>query len=295
MKKRSFKAYSLNTLRRYIVLGSGLGLLVGCQGKTVDEPAHSSSEISKSEIKGELTAFSTPVIKNSLQAPSLDLPSPTVKTPEPEPVDPRTVAAEVLFAKLVNPGLSMEDWEQTHTQLLEIGESAVPVLAKGLSSTNNIERETAATTLALLGPFAKGASTELIAALADSSPFVKANAAAALVLIAGQEAVAIPVLVETLHSSDPNLRQMAAMNLNAVGREASPHVAELTRVLMNEQSPEVLVPVVQLLGRIGPGAALAVPKLQQIAFEQPGELSTEANFAIEQIQTASGDSETFKQ
>jgi hypothetical protein len=46
---------------------------------------------------------------------------------------------------------------------------------------------------------------------------------------------------------------------------------------------DVVLPVVELLGRIGPAAEAAVPRLQQIAFEQEGEAGAAATAALEQI------------
>ena len=85
-----------------------------------------------------------------------------------------------------------------------------------------------------------------------------------------------------LASDDPQLRQMAVTNLSNFGAEAAPFVPQLADVL-DDGASDVVVPVVELLGRIGPAAEAAVPRLQQIAFEEEGEARTAATAALGQI------------
>jgi HEAT repeat protein len=191
------------------------------------------------------------------------------------------------FETLLTPGIEPEEWDGAHQQLLELGSKAVPFLIRKLNTGNEIERETAATTLALIGPGAEEAVPVLVEALNDPADFVRANAAAALVQFPDQHPRAARVLVSLLKSSDPHLRQMAGMNLSALDGEAELDVDELAGILEAETAPEVLVPVVELLGRIGPAAGPAVPKLRQIAFDQPGDAGTAAAQAIQLITTES--------
>ena len=72
------------------------------------------------------------------------------------------------------------------------------------------------------------------------------------------------------------------VNLGSFGVEAAPEVEVLASVL-DDKDEEVVLPVVQLLGRIGQKAEPAMPKLQQIAFEQEGEIRKAAESAIQQI------------
>ncbi|QDT32472.1 HEAT repeat domain-containing protein [Thalassoglobus polymorphus] len=191
------------------------------------------------------------------------------------------------FEKLVTPANSIEAWEQAHQAVLDLGEEVVPLLADRLKNGNNIERETAASTLISFGPDAEGAIPELRSALKDPVPFVRANAAITLVQFPKEAPQAVSVLVTLLEHDDPTLQQMAAMNLSVLGEDASSHVDDLTRILDTTEGPELLLPVVELLGRIGPAAETAVPKLKQIAFEQKGEVGAAANSAIQLIQTES--------
>lgn len=280
-------------INKFHVCAGAAGILVGSLSG-----CHSSSEPAPSATIG------TPDEKSSTASPPEDrqLPHrPAVKpvaqplTVDEKPADEPTRSPEQqqalqLFDRLVTPGLEASEWESVHQQLLLIGPDAVPVLAERLSQGTPLERETATTLLLLLGPDATNAADALIGALDDPSTFVRANAAAALVQFPEQRATAVPVLVSLLESEDPQLQQLAAMNLNTIGMEAEQHVVDLQRVLSVDHPPEVLVPVVELLGRIGPAATSAVPKLQQIAFEQSGEVGRAANTAIQQIKATDSES-----
>lgn len=197
--------------------------------------------------------------------------------------DQETIAA---FQQLSQPVESFEEWEAANEKFLALGEKSVALLAHKLSTGNNVERELAASTLVLVIPPPESAIPSLLDALKDTLPFVRANASAVLVQFPDHQAAAIPVLVKFLDDTDTNLQQMALVNLESLGAEAGPHVHELAKLLeKKDHDPEFLLPVVQLLGRIGPQAEIAVPKLKQIAFEQDGEIEAAANSAIQLIQT----------
>jgi HEAT repeat protein len=196
--------------------------------------------------------------------------------------DERRTQAEQALAALTSPTVTPEEWDTAHNRLVELGPAAVRVLAEALGSAEPLRREVAATVLAGLGPGASGAEQALLAALNDESPFVQANAATALCAIPGHEQHVIPVLTKLLTSDDPQLRQLAATNLGNFGSEAAPFVPQLADAL-DGGTTDVVLPVVELLGRIGPAAEAAVPKLQQIAFEQEGAARTAATAALEQI------------
>ncbi|WP_437228820.1 HEAT repeat domain-containing protein [Planctomicrobium sp. SH661] len=223
-----------------------------------------------------------PRTERVVRAPATDVdftPAPTEPTVVQVPEDPR---ARQLFETLIAPGTQLEDWDRTHGQLLEMGESAVRTLAEKLAHGTDAERELAATTLALFGPDASGATSQLLAALDDASPFVQANAAATLVQFPDHAQAAVPTLIKLLQADDPQLRQLAAVNLNAAGTATAGHVESLKVALSQENTADVLSPVVELLGRIGPQAESALPELKKIASE-PGELSAAAQSAIQLI------------
>lgn len=255
-----------------LLLPLGLGA-VGCGQR--DNPASTTSAEPQAPPASTITADSPSPLTSSSAAPA---PVPQTR------VDDRR--AEELLARLSTPGLTLEEWEQTHADLVGLGESAIRVLARTLREGNDLEREQASMTLALFGSEAESAISALKGALEDSSEFVRANAAATLVQLPEHAAAAIPALVTLLKSSDPQLRQLAATNLHAAGPAAEQHVAELADALTLEQPSETLVPIVELLGQIGPAAGTAVPRLEQIAGQQQGEVSAAASQAIQLISGA---------
>jgi HEAT repeat protein len=198
---------------------------------------------------------------------------------------PANPEVDALFATLTSPE-SAEEWEQAHSRLVELGDAALPTLTRELKSDDAFRREVAASALAVLGPAAAGAQSELRAALEDDSLHVRANVATALCAIPDQADVVFPVLTRLVVSEDEQVRQMSAVNLSSFGEEAAPHVPKLAEVLKVAPS-DVLVPVVELLGRIGPEAESAAPQLQQIVFEQEGEAKQAATAALERINAKS--------
>lgn len=198
-------------------------------------------------------------------------------------LDIRDQRAEDLLQILTRSGTSAETWEESHAELLGLGEAAVKVLLKALKSGSDIERELAATALVLIGPDAVAAADGLEAALKDRSPFVRANAASALLQFPDRASVAIPALIHFLDDEDPQLRELAAMNLSSAEIDASPYVEALRKSLTRENSSEVTTAIVALLGRTGTAAKPAVPTLQKIVFEQPGTVGSAAENAIQQI------------
>lgn len=266
------------------------------------EPAPEQSETPISNLAAQRTPAST-AVTGSTDFPSVSEPGrlPLLMAPaasrleeaasagdskgvSPTPVQhtPEVLAA---FEALTVPFETVEAWEDALQKLLAQGDSIVPLLAEKLRSPNEVERETAASTLVACGPAAQAAIPALVQALEDPSPFIRVNAAVTLVQFPQQADAAIPQLVKLVEHPDPVVRQMASANLAFLGSEATPHVATLARLLESEDGPDVLLPVVELLGRLGPAAEVAVPKLRQIAFEQSGEVRNAAQTALQQIQS----------
>lgn len=196
--------------------------------------------------------------------------------------------AQQLFNRLTDPQIPSADWDAVHLELIELGSDGAVVLGERLQQGVSLEREMAAMTLALIGADAHPATESLIAALRDESPFVRANAAAALVQIPERAVVAVPTLVELLESSDGGLRQLAATNLGVIGAEAAPFAERLAQSIAADRDPEVVIPVVQLLGRIGPSAQSALPGLRQIAFETDGATGEAVRETIQRIDGSIG-------
>ncbi|WP_437191954.1 HEAT repeat domain-containing protein [Planctomicrobium sp. SH527] len=266
---------------------------VGCGKNPTDVPQAES--ITKQESSPQAKVLQTASLGNEATsqesvAVSGDSPaSSAMKVAEAsrDPVKERQ--ANELVATLLRPGTEPENWDAAHAELLTLGTSAVHVLMGKLSSGTDEERELAATALALVGEDASIATDTLRTALKDRSPFVRANAAAALLQWPDHSAEAIPALIHLLNESDPQIRQLSAMNLSALGEEAGPYVADLQRTLTMTNPPEVVTPVVELLGRIGPSAEPAIPVLQKIAFESEGDVATAAQQAIQLIKATGPD------
>lgn len=244
--------------------------LAGCGGASSPD-AVSDSAATSTQPAGETVGSATP--------PAPDrLPASVIETSRPQSL----AEADALFETLAGQETAPADWEQAQQRLIELGAAAVPTLERELASSESYRREVAASGLAMLGPDSATAAPALQQALQDASIHVRANAATALCAIPEQEAIVIPALAELLVSDDEQVRQMSAVNLSNFGEDAAPYVGSLTRVL--ERVPnDVLVPMLELLGRIGPPAEAAAPRLQQIAFEQTGEAQQAAQAALEKI------------
>jgi len=103
----------------------------------------------------------------------------------------------------------------------------------------------------------------------------------------------LPVVTEILDSEDANLRQMAAMNLAnlaAVDAEAAEPLLPTLIAQLDDNDREVVFHIVQLLGRIGPPAGDALPKLKELDADDDEQLQTVISAAIERI-SAGDDSE----
>jgi len=266
-------------MKSWMILGSACLIFVthvGCH-REQQSPATSSTAADSTPATVEATPATDPPATSEISLPETD-----VSTSFPSDAAMESMAADL--RQLADPATSPEDWESAQTRILDRRADAVPVLAAGLSSDDPLDREMAATLLAVIGDGLEQAEQPLRAALQDQSAYVRANAATALCQLPDTEEAVIPILAALLESSDPNLRQMAAINLGNFGPEAAPFVDSLAGSLEDDR-PDVLMPVVELLGRIGPPAESAAPKLRQIAFEQTGEIQAAATAALEQIES----------
>lgn len=193
--------------------------------------------------------------------------------------------AEQKFEEFVGPLPSTEDWDRLHTELVEMGEAAVPVLAKQLDSDDPQRRESASSLLALIGPQASGAKPALQRALTDSSAYVRIHAATALGQLGGDVDEPLKVVVELLGSDRDDVREMATVNLSFFGPEA----ADAHRVLLpllQSDDPAVVTAVAEALGRMGPAAADARPALEQRLQTADGEVHTAIETALAAIDEA---------
>jgi hypothetical protein len=270
---------------------------IGLSGCSQDSPALAESFDPVAESPVEPVSVPVPMVQRTPRPPLLTADAPpgtAIPSFEPQPPPPQTPTPappappspiEIAFQTLLRPGVSTDEWETAHQALIGYGVAAVPVLRDGLNSTNPLAREWAASLLALNTDAAKLATKELTECLTDPSGYVRANAAAALAFVPGNEEVAAPVFVELISSPDPQLRRLAAMNLGTLPTLSPAQVRQVSTAL-GDSDPEVVRPIVDLLGRIGPSAKPALPKLQQIAFEQTVDesLQSAAQQAVQLIQ-----------
>jgi HEAT repeat protein len=252
------------------------GLMTGC----------SSADSPQAEAVAPAAKATTEVPADS---PTLDAAPPQSDANDPampaedEP-SPQEQAARTAFRTMTSSTASTQEWEAAHQKLQEIGAPSLPVLLEGLQAEETIQREMASTMLALLGPAAEPAAEKLIAALDDESIFVRANVAATLLQMPEHVERVVPVLAEFLASDDIEVRRMASLNLAAVEVEqARPLMPQLIAAL-DDSDREVVYFAVQLVGRMGPDAKAALPKLQSLDTADDPELTSAVATAILQIE-----------
>ena len=82
-------------------------------------------------------------------------------------------------------------------------------------------------------------------------------------------ATAVPRLLESLRSPNPQLRWQATRVLGRIGPDAATAVPELVR-LLSDEDPRVRLAAARALGQIGPNAASSVPALIRMLEESAG-------------------------
>ena len=120
------------------------------------------------------------------------------------------------------------------TDLITIGEPAVPAIVPLLSDPEARIRRTAATTLWGMGVKARQAVPQLAAALSDSDASVRASAAMALGSIGPEARNAVPALIGALRDRDGNVRLWAVKALGEIGPAAEGAVPALKRMAKDE-------------------------------------------------------------
>ena len=236
----------------------GLTLLAGCSPSAPQEATPEAG--ASTAVAATPSGTETPPTANPLPAPGVDArPESSGETPAPDAAR----RARDALARLTKSGISVGEWEAAHQELVDLGPAAADALREALGSADPVSREWSASILALNVEAATAARAELEACLAEESGFLRANAAAALLLVSGAESGAIPVLLELTRSTDADLKRMAALNLANVGDLLVPHLEEITPLLA-DADPEVVRPIVELLGRLGPAAAVALPELERL-------------------------------
>lgn len=250
-----------------------LCVALGCQG---DVPSPTSSEMPHTLIP------SMPEDAETKTAEALTVPTLEPLETGSVALNPEAVAA---FDRLVSPNVSAEDWDTAQQALLDLGPEAASVLVSRLSDERPMVRELASTTLVLLGPEVTGPhEAVLVPSLNDESEFVRANVASALMLSSEHSALAVEALVGLLQSTDPGLRQLAAINLRSQPKAASAHLPALVVLLGREANVDVLIPLIELCGELGQQAESSAGELKRLATSGDAQISQSANAALIQIQ-----------
>lgn len=180
---------------------------------------------------------------------------------------------------------------RTHQDLKEGERDAVPVLAEILQKAPSDEaRWKAANLLEQVGPSAREwppARTALTTALKDNSAHVRAVAAAAIATIGPIGSDAIPPLQDMLSTPDclPALRALARY-----GADAASAKEKLAVLLRHESDSEIRWNAARTLGKIGPSAKEAVPKLVAALNDSDALVREHAAEALGDIGTQASDS-----
>jgi HEAT repeat protein len=148
--------------------------------------------------------------------------------------------------------------------IAQFGQSAVPVLIPELASTNETVRINAAIALGELGPIAKAAAGNLAYALKDDSQAVREMAAVSLGLIGKEAAPAAAVaLGRALADECVTVRTLSAEAIGRIGPQAAGAVPYLINAL-HDDDKDVRQEAAASLGKLGPSARTAVGPLLKL-------------------------------
>jgi HEAT repeat protein len=137
--------------------------------------------------------------------------------------------------------------------LAQVGKPAVPALLEALGAPDADHRRAAASVLGMIGPDASEAVSDLSARLEDEDPRVGAQAARALGLIGVEDAV--PALLAALDAV--GVRGQAIVALGRLGPSAG---AAVPKLIAFQADRQVAAPAGQALVRIGPDALAAATR-----------------------------------
>ncbi len=159
-----------------------------------------------------------------------------------------------------------------------------------LQTASAAERPVLIRAIGSFGSDAASASPQLVAALSDPSPTVRAAAAAALAQVGSHNtAAAVTALAGALSDPAPEVRDLAAVALGSMGPKAAPAVPELAHAL-NDPVDYVRAPAADALGAIGPKASAAVgPLAIKLTTGDQGFVLTSVAYALGDIGPAAKD------
>lgn len=164
---------------------------------------------------------------------------------------------------------------------------AVPALEKNLKSDNAFLKMISAWALAKISPDDSAKVTQaidlILVALKDKDPHTRRGAAQALYELKAPPEKVGPALMESLADADPSVVAHVIDSFVALGPKAAPRAADALK------RKEVRGLAVQVLRRLGPDAASAVPALIDALKEEDTAFRREVLFALAAIGPAAKD------
>jgi HEAT repeats len=155
------------------------------------------------------------------------------------------------------------------------------------------DRADAVDELSLFGSNAPAAAAKTIGdLLADPQPIVRLHAAAALLAIDGKRADARETLAKALVDASPDVRREAAHCLGRLGNGATFALPDLEKALTHEPDDDARLPIIETIGLIGSDAArctstvvarLDQPALRVYAAEALGRIGPTASNALPKL------------
>jgi HEAT repeat protein len=140
----------------------------------------------------------------------------------------------------------------------DYGETVLPVLVE-LLRDEEMQRH-AMDVVTIIGPRAKDAVPELVAALKAESKYVRLKAAATLWLVRQRSDDAIAVLRQGMADENYEIRAAAAFRAGRIGPRARKMIPDLSALLRDPKS-SVRLRAAEALGKMGPAAKAVVPQL----------------------------------
>jgi HEAT repeat protein len=165
-----------------------------------------------------------------------------------------------------------------------LGERAVPRVVRGLQSEKL--RKYAAQILAQIGPDATAAVPALIETLKTADPETRREVHFALAAIGPGAGAAVPSLLESLKSEDDDIKYSATYALGKIGEQAKDAYPELMKI-MNSEEEFPRIAAVWAMTRIDPGrpevVTAAVPLLTRALQSDRDLVRTEAAATLGEI------------
>lgn len=163
----------------------------------------------------------------------------------------------------------------------------VTALGEALEDGDAFVRRNAAEALAAIGRDAKRVENALVEALKDTDADVAKHARRALERIKFLSDTTVARLVDELSNPDPAVQKRAVEMLISFGLKADATIPELSRVLLEEDEPDVRQAAAKALGRVGTSADIAVASLMRAMQDSRPEVRREAAMSLGRLKPAS--------